>query len=837
MSTDAATLSHQLLHAYAATPHAFDEIWESPGRIRETWQSTLEHLSELGLSELQRRDRESRRQIRENGVTYNMAGDVGDLARPWSFNVIPQILAPEEWTSLETGLAERAQLLELLLQDLYGPRSLIHDGVLPIEMIESDSAYLRPCWQLNPLGRRHLYLYAADLARRPDGSFVVLDDRTQAPSGFGYALENRIILSRVLSDLYASKPVQRLSLFFSDMLSSLQAFAPDAEPEPRIVLLTPGPRSETYFEHAYLAHYLGVSLVEGSDLVVREQKVWLRTLEGLERVHVIVRRVDESFCDPLELRPDSVLGVPGLLGAIRAGSVIVANPPGAGICENLAVLAFLPDIAQRLLGRNLSLPFARAWWCGRDADRDYVLTHADELLIRDASGRGYIPRLLVHDERQRLFQAISRQPISFAARELLDLATTPILTDAGLEPRGYVLRALLCAAGPSSFSVMPGGLTRVAAHHGVVSVSTQDGGISKDVWVLSLEPPTQFSMLPNLSQQAELRRSSGDLASRVAENLYWVGRYAERTEGTARILRSIILHLLDRRTTDDAHSLPELLSTLTHVTTTYPGFIGDVQKIAHPDAEILALIFDRRRPGTVQHSLDALCRSGRSSRDRLSDEMYRLVNILDDDLEGIGHLGDAVERLHLVVIHVSALAGLVTDSMARGPAFWFVDIGRRIERGLTMIALIRCGFFFDDELSSPLAEVLLDVSDSLMTYRRRYKSRLYPAGVLDLLLTDESNPRSLVFQLLRLDDHLRQEWGKRNQPQLREARLRIRDSLVSIRATDVDTLERQYSDPVVKAILQNKLADIDRFLRQTSDLICAHYFSQVDMPRQLVDFS
>jgi uncharacterized circularly permuted ATP-grasp superfamily protein/uncharacterized alpha-E superfamily protein len=829
-----------ILDRYAASPGVFDEMVLPDQDVRPHWVKTVSALQKLGTDELVRSVQESRRILRENGVTYNIYNEPQGFGRTWSFDPIPFVMAEQEFRALSSALEERANVWDLILRDLYGPRDLIRTGVIPPEIIDEDPRYLRPCRGLLQVGRRFLNTYAADVARQPSGEFIVLEDRTQAPSGSGYALENRIVQARLFPDLYRETHVHRLAVFFRAAISSLMATAADNTGEPRIVLLTPGPGNETYFEHSYLAHYLGITLVEGSDLLVSDRKVWLRSLGGQERVHAIVRRVDDSFCDPLELRSDSVLGVPGLLSAIRAGSVVVTNTPGTGIAESPALAAYLPFIANKLLGKDLSLPTARSWWCGIPDHENYVLEHLDQLLIRSTKTESReklrFPGRMTKEERIRLVQQIRQSPSDFAARELVSLSTTPVMIDGRLEPREMVLRTFLFGS-PNGYEVMQGGLTRVAPVRGQGRISSQDGGISKDTWVLSESKPVFVTMLPGGGAQPEIVRTVGDdMVSRVAENLFWLGRYAERTEGTARLLRSAVRRILDARRADNVVCPPDLLRTVTQLTTTFPGFLGSDELLEHPDDELISLVMDSQRPGSLAFSIKGLRRTAQSARDRVSDDMWRIVHTLGDGLTSSRHLGEIIDPLAEVILGLSAVAGLVSDSMTRGPAFWFLDFGRRVERAIDTTTLLRSGLFHSAEFLDPMAEAVLEVTDSVMTYRRRYKGRLHPAGVLDLLLTDPHNPRSVVYQLLRMRELLA-SFPSRNEPQtLDGVKQMLTLSQGTIAMTDTDTLERAHDDGTVIPSIGRSLATLEASLRGISDAICRYYFAPRPAPRFLVEY-
>src|SRR5882724_10182404 len=371
---------------YPALPGIYDEMALGQNELRPHWKNFAASLDRLGRNEIAVRWENARRIIREHGVTYNVYGDPQGMDRPWELDIVPLLIPPEEWRRIEPGLTQRAKLFNLILADLYGPQRLLREGLLPPPLVFGNPAFLRPCHGIRPPQDIYLHLHAADLARAPDGQWWVLADSMQAPSGTGYALENRIVLSRILPDEFRDCQVQRLASFFRIQRDTLRNLAPHNRDNPSVVLLTPGPYNETYFEHDYLARYLGFTLVEGGDLTVRDSKVFIKTLEGLRPVDVILRRVDDSFCDPLELRGDSFLGVAGLLEAVRAGNVTVANALGSGLVETPAFLAFLPSLCRHLLGEELKLPSVATWWCGQPKEQQYVIDHLDEIVVKSAFG-------------------------------------------------------------------------------------------------------------------------------------------------------------------------------------------------------------------------------------------------------------------------------------------------------------------------------------------------------------------------------------------------------------------------------------------------------------------
>ena len=585
-----------LLAAYRPQPGGYDEMLAAHGDVRPHWRYLVEALGRLGLDALHERRREARRQLSESGVTYTVHGDPGGRERTWTLDPLPMLVSSGEWREIEVGLMQRAELMNLIFKDLYGPQELIRRGILPAEVVYAHGGFLRACHPLNPRLSHPLSLYAVDLVRGADGRMWVLNDRTQSPSGAGYALVNRMTMARILPSLFRDSQVHRLALFFQNLRASLAALSPRPDDDPRIVVLTPGPLNETYFEHSYLASYLGYTLAQGDDLTVQGGRVWLRSMRRLERVDVILRRVDDHFCDPLELRPDSRLGVPGLVQAVRSGGVTVVNPLGASLLENPALNAFLPAIARHFLGQEPLLPSAASWWCGQKRERDYVLANLDRLVIkpiyRVAGARPVFAALLTRKARARLAERIRANPSRYVGQEQMDFSAVPTLVDDGLEARHAVLRSFMVARN-DGYVVMPGGLTRIAAEQQSFVVSNQAGGLSKDTWILATEPEKQLSLLPGVMPRAAAANMHGLLPGGAADHLFWFARYAERAEQTARLLRTV-LHVY-RNTVEfhdplDRASLDVLLQTLTQVTASYPGFLGAQggELRAQPVAELLA---------------------------------------------------------------------------------------------------------------------------------------------------------------------------------------------------------------------------------------------------------
>lgn len=512
----------QLLESYRALDGVFDEVLDADGQPRAHYAAVLGELETLGVAELKRRWDTAGRYVHEQGITYNIYGDARGMERPWLLDPLPFVISAADWRTLETALIQRATLIDHILADCYGPQELLRTGRLPPALIFAQADFLRPCHGVKVAHDRHLHLYAADLARSPDGRWWVTSDRTQIPTGSGYALANRLVTSRILPEPFRDCHVHRLAGFFREMQASLAQLASRRTDNPRVVLLTPGPFNETYFEQAYLARYLGYTLVEGQDLTVRDDRVFLKTLSGLEPVDVILRRVDDEFCDPLELRNDSMLGVPGLVEALRAGNVAVANPPGSSLLQSPAFMAFLPGLCRHLLGEELKLPSVATWWCGQKNAAAYVREHLEKLFVKPAfrprTGGMKAGEPMKPEELEALQRRLAFQPHLFVGQERVKLATAPVWDGAaGLVARPVGLRVYLVATA-DGYRVMPGGLTRVAPDEDGRFLSMQKGGGSKDTWVLSEGPVPDETLLQTPEHRIQLHRVGNNLPSRLADN-------------------------------------------------------------------------------------------------------------------------------------------------------------------------------------------------------------------------------------------------------------------------------------------------------------------------------
>lgn len=801
--------------AYAPLPGVRDEMMDADGQPRPHWAPFLAALAELGPEELRRRFDAADRYLRDSGVFYRVYDDGGGRERPWSLSHVPLLIDKPEWDVLSAGLIERAELLDRLLRDLYSSASLVTQGALPAAAVAGSPEFLRPLVGVKPRGGRFLRFYAADVGRGPDGRWWVLSDRTQAPSGVGYALENRLALTRALPDISRQMRMERLAGFFQTFRTSLIKL--DRTGEGRIGLLTPGPLNETYFEHALLARYLGFLLVEGEDLSVRSDAAFVRTVAGLKRIDVLLRRLDSDFADPLELNARSRLGVPGLVSAVRNNALVLANALGSGLVEAPALMAFLPRLAVRLLGRPLALPHVGTWWCGQEAERTQVMESLDSLVIASAFGqkvsalgpRGSVLGAdLTGAERRRLSALMARRGSDLVGQDVARLSTMPVWTGEKLVPRPFTLRVFLCAT-EEGWTVMPGGFCRIAESLDARAFSIQRGDRSADVWVLADTEVGTQTLLPS-PDNVRVRRSSGTLPSRSADNLFWLGRYVERTEATLRLVRALVGRLAETESSSGP-LVTRILSLLSswgampaNMARATPGFCA-VAALTRPDL-----------PG----GLPQLVRSARASasviRDRFSPDAWRaLVDLeacLNAPVPAAPSEADAHERADAALRIVAAFSGLASENMNRLTGWRFLEMGRRIERSIVLLRYART--FAEPGVPSGALDVLLQLADSQITYRSRYVTMEARGPVLDLVLLDPDNPRSLAFQVQRMAAHLQVLPGRDpdEPPPLSERIIaRMRADLI---ASSAETFEFEDFDA------------LEQDLMLLSDEVSTHYFIQ-----------
>jgi uncharacterized circularly permuted ATP-grasp superfamily protein/uncharacterized alpha-E superfamily protein len=763
--TNRASVSSHLRAVPAREGH-WDELRDASGQLRASWQQFFDLLGDDGIADLDRATATIAQQVRDNDISYNVYADGGE-PRPWALDLLPFLIDESEWSVIERAVTQRAKLLNAIVADIYGPQTLLHDGLLPPALVFGHPGYLRSVKDFVPPGAQYLQLVAVDLTRAPNGTWTVMAHRTEAPSGLGYALENRLIVSDVFAEPFRSMKVQRLAPFYSQLIAALvqggRAMM-SGEGSPHIALLTPGPFSETFFEHAFLARYLGVTLVEGKDLTVRDDMLFLKTFAGLERVHVLMRRLDDAFCDPVELRADSTIGVPGLLQVMRAGNVMVSNVPGSGFVESPALHGFLPAISRALLDEPLELASVPTWWCGEAAAREAVLARLDKafviptwpgLPLNGGGPRGFGDGLQpLAGWRTR----IDAMPDAFTIQNLFPSSHAPRYEDNTLTGRPSVLRVYAIANIDGGWSVMPGGFTRLGAER-QPSVSMQYGSSSVDTWVLSSKPGSSLSLLPTPIKPADLARKHRTVSSRAAENLFWAGRYGERAENNVRLLR-VILSSIDN---NDSEGMLETMVDLAWQSGLLPpGTPIQGHTARGLERLLVANIGENGAAASIGQNLASQVRASSEIRGRLSTDHWRTILAARNDFrDAIQQFkpGPGVERydrvkltrtLETLSTQLLAISGAQGDRMTRDEAWKLVFAGRHIERVWTMTTFLRVAAEHGQMTTPAGFDLLLQLFDSTLTYRSLYPGRFEVPALIDLLVVEPTNPRGLYGVYKRL---------------------------------------------------------------------------------------
>jgi len=820
------TLSISRDLAYSPEAETFDEMAKSGGQVRPAWSELLQTLRSFTSEELQHRWSQVRALLRENGVTFNVHGREDGLDRPWNLDPFPLILEAQEWAETERGLKQRVRLLETLLADVYGEQICIKEGWIPAPLIWGNPNFLRPCHGLPIPPECRLLLHSVDLVRNPQGKMIALRDRAETPGGCGYALENRIALTRMMPEFFQNRAIQRVAPFFQSLRDALRELSERLGPATRIVFLTPGSASQTYIEQAYMAQTLGFTLVQGDDLTVRDNRVYLKLLEGLQPVDVIVRRLRDAYCDPLELRSDSVIGIPGLVQAVRAGNVVIANSLGCALAEASALHSYLPSLCRQYLGEDLLLESVPSYWCGDPDNLAHVLENLDRLVIRDAftsrAGASLSFPAAEGLEPAEVRSRILANPEAFVAQEKVPLSTTPSLTPKGLEPRRVLLRTFITRSDDDHL-VMPGALALVSAKPNSVIASLDSGSQSKDTWILEEESSREnrAKTLPTIP--VEISRGGGDVSSRAADNLYWLGRYLERAEGLCRVLRCSFSHLVEEPLTPSGSVLPTLLF-----------FITPRWNVRNPNRKVcterlLELLTEPGSAHGLRTSLDGVRRLTGVLRDRLSTETWTVSNqLLEWSKEHPKTVTDALDVLNRMLTGFSACSGMVSENMTRNHGWRFLEIGRRLERASYTTALLRRCLTTQSTTEGELLEAVLEITDTVRTYRRRYPAGLESAPVVDLLLADPSNPRSVISQLTLLENHLAELPTRPHSKPLMETELILVRCLAAIKLADAHNLVRVTAGQR-RGELTGLLRDVGRSLPEFSNHLAHQYFSHLTL--------
>ncbi|MBN9030007.1 MAG: hypothetical protein BGO05_17235 [Rhizobiales bacterium 63-7] len=724
---------------YRALPGVADEMVDTNGQVRPVWKQLLSSINRLSAHELSERMARADRYLRDAGVFYRAYGAQGSGERSWPISHIPVLIDDREWRGIARGLVQRANLLEAVVADIYGENRLVRDGFLPPALVASNPEFLRPLVGVKPVGGHYLHFCSFEIGRGPDGNWWVLADRTQAPSGAGFALENRVATTRAFSDIYAELHVHRLASFFGAFRDTLQTGRHSADD--RIAVLTPGPANETYFEHAYIARYLGFMLLEGEDLIVVNDRVMVRTVAGLKPVSVLWRRLDAAYADPLELKQTSHIGTPGMVEALRAGSVMIVNALGSGILETRAFLAFMPTICRHLLGEDLSLPSVATWWCGQKAERAHVAENIGKMVIGpaysrlpffDDNGQSVLGAKLRDEAQLSIGDWLESDGAKLVGQEAVTLSTTPALVDGKLTPRPMSLR-VYAARTTNGWEIMPGGFARIGSGDDVAAIAMQAGGSAADVWIVSDKPVARPTLLP---AEAEFTRlMPGSLPSRAADNLFWLGRYIERAEGALRILRA-----WNARFAEYADPKQPLLAEVSAY-------------LAALDIDTAAAV-----PESLLANIESAVYSASNIRDRFSPDGWLALNDLAKTArrfhEHVQPGDDAAHAMTVLLRKLAGFAGLVHENMYRFTGWRFLSIGRYLERGLHMTRLL--GHMAGPEAPDGALDMLLEIGDNVMTHRRRYSVSTTRLTITDLLALDPLNPRSILFQLNEIHNEVEQ---------------------------------------------------------------------------------
>ena len=775
---------------------------QAASEIHLHWKSFFDFLGACGFADLNHRTANLKRQIRDNGVTYNVYADANGPQRPWSLDLFPLIISAGDWAHIEAGVQQRTRLLNAIMADVYGAQTLLSRGLLPAALVQGHPGYLRAMQGVQPAGGMFLHIAAFDLARSPNGQWSVVSQRTQAPSGLGYLLENRLSISMLFPEAFRGMQVQRLADSYKALVDSMKALSREADS--RIVLLTSGPYNETYFEHAYLARYLGLTLVEGNDLLVRGERLYLKTLQGLQPVHGVLKRLDDEFLDPLELRADSSLGVPGLLQVIRAGNVQVANAPGSAFLESSAMLGFLPALSRDLLGENLSLPSLSTWWCGEEAVMHGMLSQLKNGVIKPTYPATGMASVLGHTLSQRELDEwagrIVRGAGDYTVQAYLPLGQMPTWHNNRIAPRSTMLRVFALPDGRGSWRVLPGGLARLAGKDENIA-SMQYGGSSADVWVLAkwnetggnADAPAQTSdtsaaapthaldtaprvadTKTDLRIQASAPSATSTFAtaevgrkqpvtSRAAENLFWLGRYSERAENSLR-LAQLALHSLAG---DEQSSLP-LMDWVGALAVSnslvLPSVPPALQSRRVFERALIAALANTDDNASVGFNLLALKDSASAVRERLSQEQWHVIVQMHRDFfkhcaafiqpEPEYSLSTALSALDATSGYLAAITGAQTDRMMRDDGWRLLSLGRHIERLAMLSGALAKGFETKAVFDSSGFSAIVALFDSTITFHAQYQQRRDVPALLDLLVLDQDNPRSLGWVLNSLKNRI-----------------------------------------------------------------------------------
>jgi uncharacterized circularly permuted ATP-grasp superfamily protein/uncharacterized alpha-E superfamily protein len=814
---------------------SFDEMFDKDCNVKTHWKEIYDDLEAANIKLLEQKQTEIDWRLEDNGVTFNIYNDPEGTNRRWNLDPIPFVLTNEEWEEITKGLQQRAKLLNLILKDLYTEQRLIKEGIVPAEIIFAHKSFMPEVFNFKNPDYYTMRYYAADISRGPNGKFWLINDRTQSPSGLGYAIENRLTMNSVLSDLYPNVEILKIAKFIEGFKSMLKKIASKNNEHPLVTLLTPGPHNETYFEHSYLSSFLDLTLVQGEDLLTKNNQLWLKSLSGLKKVDAIIRRVDSKFCDPLELRSDSQLGVAGLVNVIREDNVCMINPIGVGILENIGLNPFMKNIAKFFLDEELLLPQIATWWCGQKKELDFVIKNIKTLLIKKIDKTDdievYFGNQLNEEEISKLIEKMSKNPHCYVGQEIIDFSTVPSFHKNKIEPRNAVIRAF-GYLDEDKFEIMPSGLVRVSASKDSLVVSNQKGGTSKDLWILGKSEDISGINIFKTREFIDTRLEN--LSTKRAENLFWLGRYLNRAITMARMIRFNLKSMLNINRYDDntnAKKATKVLNVaLTHLSMTYPGFLEE--KDVKPINEIIDLIQNSNRAGSLSSTLSMLSNINANVKNLLTMEAWRISERMQREWFIYNKRRLITNREHIteldkLLIYLMAYKELIDESIFKEQGLILYDIGCKIEISQLLISKLRSLLTKKHEriLEYDVLDSMLNSYESYNSYRAYYKSTLDLQNVLEFLLFNTKYPKSLIYILEELLSDLKDLPRDVKSSHLSNFEEPIFKSYSMLKLTSTEKLLVLEEDEIIYKDLDKFLSQISDYLAQTSEELTKTYFS------------
>jgi uncharacterized circularly permuted ATP-grasp superfamily protein/uncharacterized alpha-E superfamily protein len=814
---------------------SFDEMFDTQCNVKPHWNEIKNGLDNAGIKQLEQKQLEIDWRLEDNGVTYNIYNDPEGNNRRWNLDPIPLVLTSTEWEEISKGLKQRAKLLNLIFKDLYTEQKLIKEGIIPAEIIFAHKSFTPEIFNFENIDYYSMRFYATDISRGPDGKFWVINDRTQSPSGLGYAIENRLTMNSISDDLYPNVEILKMAEFIEGFKTMLKSLCSSNQDNPLIALLTPGPLNETYFEHSYISSFLDLTLVQGEDLLVKNNQLWLKSLNGLRKVDTLIRRVDSQYCDPLELRNDSQLGVAGLVNVLREDNLSMINPIGIGILENIGLNPFMKNIAKYLLDEELILPQIATWWCGQKKELDFVIENIKNLIIKKIDRTDNIEIHFAHKlndiELNKLIEKIKSNPHYYVGQEIIDFSTSPSFTKGKIEPRNTVIRAFSYLDG-NEYQVMPGGLIRVSPSKDSLVVSNQKGGTSKDLWILGKSEDFKGNNI--FKNRAFIDSRLENISTKRAENLFWLGRYLTRAITTARMVRFNLKSMLNlNRYDDNANSKKTnkiLNNALTHLTMTYPGFLNE--ELNSPLKEIVSLIMDKNRIGTLSFTLSMLSNLNANVKNLLTMEAWRIYEKMQKEWNNyskreIFTYKDHINELDRLLIYLMAYRELIDESMFKEQGLILYDIGSKIEISQLLISKLRSllTLKLDKLIEYDVLDSMLNSYESYNSYRAYYKSSLDLENVLDFLLFNTKYPKSLIYIITQLLNDLKELPRNINNSHLSNFEEPVFKVFSMITLTNTQKLLETNEDEYVYKELDEFLSVISDLLTQTSEELTKTYFS------------